>query len=334
MHIRRLELMGNNSGAHPSGTSTTNSTNSTNSTVGDEKKSRAKARWRAVVKGNRGDPWGEVWTGPEVVVFGHDARAGLQRHRHAYGIDTGCVYGGELTCVIYGPADPAGRLVAVPGLPMYTNERQGLPPPAAPVYEQYADELAKLILRPTTRAVTPSVANGSRPVFLAAPVDTNANANTNNTAGTAGNVSTGTTEEGGEATGRGLYAVERATLLSLIKSNELRAVKALMSLPIYETAWLALLDNRDGDYAASFWIPVVQGILEGLLTQSASTTTAASTPEYADDVLQLALEVCDELDAVRQVVATQLQTLAASEAAGTFPLTKATAKFLRLVAGL
>lgn len=44
-----------------------------------------------------GTPWPELWHGPELVVFGHDARRGLQQHAHAIGLDTGCVYGGALT---------------------------------------------------------------------------------------------------------------------------------------------------------------------------------------------------------------------------------------------
>lgn len=41
--------------------------------------------------------WGSLYQGPPHVVFGHDARAGLQLHAWCTGLDTGCVYGGLLT---------------------------------------------------------------------------------------------------------------------------------------------------------------------------------------------------------------------------------------------
>jgi hypothetical protein len=53
--------------------------------------------------------WGTLWPGPELIVFGHHARAGLQRHPFAIGLDTGCVYGGQLTAYVL----PEGRLVSV-----------------------------------------------------------------------------------------------------------------------------------------------------------------------------------------------------------------------------
>jgi diadenosine tetraphosphatase ApaH/serine/threonine PP2A family protein phosphatase len=71
-----------------------------------------------------GELWGARWPGPELVVFGHHATAGLQRHPHAIGIDTGCVYGGKLTAYVL----PDDRFVSVPARNVYAPldaERQG-----------------------------------------------------------------------------------------------------------------------------------------------------------------------------------------------------------------
>jgi bis(5'-nucleosyl)-tetraphosphatase (symmetrical) len=50
--------------------------------------------------GGDGVPWASVWTGPDFIIFGHDARRGLQRERHAIGLDTGACYGKSLTGIL------------------------------------------------------------------------------------------------------------------------------------------------------------------------------------------------------------------------------------------
>lgn len=119
MHLRRLEevsapsqAINNSSLASATVTVVNNNDVSTNgivkhtrtmegsSTNGPGDKSRH--YYKAITKGTSGVPWATVWNGPSHVIFGHDAASGFQAHEFAYGIDTGCVYGDPLTCVIYG----------------------------------------------------------------------------------------------------------------------------------------------------------------------------------------------------------------------------------------
>lgn len=63
-------------------------------------------------------PWGSVWNGPFRVIFGHDARRGLQLHEWTTGLDTGACYGKKLTGIILGL--PVRKLVQVDALEVHS----------------------------------------------------------------------------------------------------------------------------------------------------------------------------------------------------------------------
>jgi len=67
--------------------------------------------------GPEGPPWYVRYDGPKLVVYGHWAMAGLVVRDRTIGLDTGCVYGGELTALVL----PDRDLVSVPARRQYVD---------------------------------------------------------------------------------------------------------------------------------------------------------------------------------------------------------------------
>ncbi len=64
-----------------------------------------------------GVPWASLWKGPERIIFGHDALRGVQEYPHAIGLDSGCVYGRQLTAYVL----PEARFYSVQARHVYMS---------------------------------------------------------------------------------------------------------------------------------------------------------------------------------------------------------------------
>jgi len=70
-----------------------------------------------------GVAWAGQWKGPPHIFFGHDARRGLQLLPGATGLDSGCLYGKQLTGVMIG-ADRKRSYISVPAKEAYVKVEQ------------------------------------------------------------------------------------------------------------------------------------------------------------------------------------------------------------------
>ncbi len=87
------------------GGSSNNNNNSNKLDNGDKKQ----VQEEETTKKTERTAWAKLWHGPQLVIFGHDARRGLQTEKYAIGLDSGCCYGRELTGIIL----PEGEYVSV-----------------------------------------------------------------------------------------------------------------------------------------------------------------------------------------------------------------------------
>ncbi len=67
-------------------------------------------------------PWYESYKGRELIVFGHWVRREVLQRKNAVCLDTGCVYGGKLSALVW----PENKIVSVPARRVYRYKESWL----------------------------------------------------------------------------------------------------------------------------------------------------------------------------------------------------------------
>jgi Calcineurin-like phosphoesterase len=81
-----------------------------------------------------GTPWAALYDQGPHIVFGHNSRLELQLEANATGLDTACVYGGTLSCLVLEanqqvPTDPAERATLIHSVPARKRYYAGIGAP-------------------------------------------------------------------------------------------------------------------------------------------------------------------------------------------------------------
>eukprot|EP01066_Platyproteum_vivax_P010078 Platyproteum_vivax@DN4483_c0_g1_i1.p1 len=66
-------------------------------------------------RGTEGTPWYQLWHGPSKIIYGHNARDRLVVRPFSIGLDSGCVYGGDLSAYIL----PDNQIVSITARKQY-----------------------------------------------------------------------------------------------------------------------------------------------------------------------------------------------------------------------
>jgi len=201
--------------------------------------------YETITSGSDGIQWAQLWQGPETVVFGHDARAGLQQEQYAIGLDTGCCYGGQLTAVTY----PGGRLVQVPGLPVSSRPEEDVTP-SSPTPALLSEIEAAFPQNPPSSDNDLSMAPAVMELFEKNRLRNNTTSNPNalTPSSSKGFVTPPTVPEpiGRSSSGTSESDMQRFawdSLELLWKGDHLLAVLALLRDDRYQSAWSAALDG-------------------------------------------------------------------------------------------